>query len=79
MWENGKFIEREQDDGLGHATVEWVVETEVLFTFTRYVDSNSAQDKALFKVKANEAKDAFLAKKTEEDNLGTAITNYMNA
>lgn len=79
MWANGRITEREQDDSIGHVSVDWVVNDVILFTFTKHVDTKDAAVKNAFKAQAIAEKDAYLAKKAKEVNIGNQINTFMNA
>ena len=79
MWDNVKFTEDEQDNSKGTVSMDWVVVDLVLYSFSQHIDTTKAGIKTAFKTKANADKDAFLAKKTKQDNISAIIKTYMNA
>ena len=80
-WINGRFTEDEQDNSKGWVSIDWeeVLGEGPVFTFRKHLDTTSNGIKNDFKTKANEAKDAFLAKQSKEDGIGPTITTFMNA
>jgi len=76
-WANGRMSERKADDGIGVVSVDWVVDSVTVYTYSDKIDST--KDKARFKAEANIAKDEHIARQSKQDTIGSQITNYMNS
>lgn len=78
-WINGRVTERKQGDSIGTVSADWDESGEVVFTYSEMIDTSKQAQKNSFKTNANNAKDAYLARKAKEDALGTQITTFLNS
>ena len=78
-WINGRVTERKQGDSIGLVSADWEVDAEVIYTYSEIIDTSKTAQKNQFKINANNAKDAYLARQAKEDTLGTQITNFLNS
>lgn len=78
-WINGRVTERKQGDSIGVVSADWEEASEVVFTYSELIDTSKTAQKNSFKTNANNAKDAYLTRKSKEDALGTQITTFLNS
>jgi hypothetical protein len=78
-WINGRVTERKQGDSIGLVSADWEVDSEVVFTYSALIDTSKTAQKNKYKTDANNAKDAYLARKSKEDALGAQITTFLNS
>jgi len=77
-WTNVKMNERDQVDGIGILSMEWVIEGEVICSYSGLIKGQSEGDRDEFKKKAEKHKTECEAKHESEDKINTEMTEYMN-
>ena len=78
MWKNSRITERKGNPNVSRVSSDWVIDEVVLYTHSKLVDTTDTAERDLFKLEANQAKDAYLAKVARESALSTQIDNFLN-
>jgi len=77
-WSNGRLTEREQGDGIGRVSIDWVVDENRTITYSDLFAFKDETLKNKFKADAEVFKDRQIAKLSKQDSIGVAITTFMN-